>query len=553
MEASPAKVIEFFSGFKQSVIPLFQRPYEWKTPQWEILWADILEQYDVAQEGSREANHFMGAIVTTPAKSVPVGVSKYLVIDGQQRLTTIAILMCAIRDELPEDAKQRSRIQNHYLTNDGYEGWEMYRLLPTQTDREAFKALVSERITLEESNVQAAYRYYRTKLRGSDLAGEQIDPRQVLEVIERRLMVVSINLGVDDDPYLIFESLNFKGSPLTQADLVRNYYLMRFEVGDQKRVYDCLWSPMQNRLADHLNDFMWRYMMMVTGEATRKGEIYAQLKKRLQNQEPKEVESSLTEMARYAEYYETFITPSAELLPAAARQLDRLKRWEVEIARPLLLALAQRRRDGGIDDADYVRALQAIESYVVRRTVCEIPTNTLQKVFIDMAPRLAENKSTDWLIQWLAELTGPRRWPTDDEFKAKWVTYPIYGYRPDRCKFVLESLEDACQHRERAAYIQASIEHIMPQSLTEEWRAHLGDAADVVGTTHLNTIGNLTLTGYNPELSNFSFERKRAIYANSHYELTRRLIAATKWDTTVIEARAVDLWESARVIWWRPS
>ncbi len=133
MEASPAKVIEFFSGFKQSVIPLFQRPYEWKTPQWDNLWADIMDQYEVAQEGGREANHFMGAIVTTPAKSVPVGVSKYLVIDGQQRLTTIAILMCAIRDQLPEDAKQRSRIQNHYLTNDGYEGWEVYRLLPTCT------------------------------------------------------------------------------------------------------------------------------------------------------------------------------------------------------------------------------------------------------------------------------------------------------------------------------------------------------------------------------------------------------------------------------------
>lgn len=553
MEASPAKVIEFFSGFKQSVIPLFQRPYEWKTPQWENLWADIMDQYEVAQDGGREANHFMGAIVTTPAKSVPVGVSKYLVIDGQQRLTTIAILMCAIRDELPEDAKQRSRIEKHYLTNDGYEGWEVYRLLPTQTDRDAFKALVSGPISLDDSNVQAAYRYYRSKLRSADSAEQPIDPRLVLEVIERRLMVVSINLGEADDPYLIFESLNFKGSPLTQADLVRNYYLMRFEVNDQQHIYDHLWLPMQNRLRDDLNDFMWRYMMMVTGEATRRGEIYAELKKRLQNQKPDEVKASLTEMARYAEYYQTFVTPTAELHLGAARQLERLRRWEVEIARPLLLALAHRRREGGIDDDGYVTALQAIESYVVRRAVCEIPTNTLQKVFIDMAPRLAAGESAEWLVEWLAGLSGPRRWPTDEEFCAKWITYPIYGYRSDRCKLVLESLEDACGHREPASYLPATIEHIMPQTLTDEWREVLGDTADAVAATHMNTIGNLSLTAYNPELSNANFLRKRAIYANSHYELTRKLTTAKKWDAASIEARAKDLWQLATAIWWRSS
>ncbi len=406
---------------------------------------------------------------------------------------------------------------------------------------------------MDASNVLDAYRYYRTKLRGTDSTDEPIDPGLVLEVIERRLMVVSINLGEADDPYLIFESLNFKGSPLTQADLIRNYYLMRFPVSDQQNIYDRLWLPMQNTLREELNDFMWRYMMMVTGEATRRGEIYAQLKKRLQNQKPEEVVASLTEMARHAEYYETFITPTSEGHLAAARQLERLQRWEVEIARPLLLALAQRRREGGVNNGGYVKALQAIESYVVRRTVCEIPTNTLQKVFIDMAPRLVAGESATWLIEWLAGLTGVRRWPTDDEFKARWVTYPIYGYRSDRCKFVLESLEDAYQHREQGSYLQATIEHILPQSLTDEWRAELGDAADAVSATHLNTIGNLTLTAYNSELSNVSFKRKRAIYSDSHYELTSRLTTVQKWDAAAIEVRAQDMWKSAKDIWWRPA
>jgi hypothetical protein len=352
---------------------------------------------------------------------------------------------------------------------------------------------------------------------------------------------------------LIFESLNFKGSPLTQADLVRNYYLMRFQVSDQQHIYDHLWLPMQNRLGEHLNDFMWRYMMMVTGVATRKGEIYTQLKKQLQNQKTEDVKESLKEMARYAEYYETFVTPTTERHPSAARQLARLRRWEVEIARPLLLALAQRRREGGVNDDGYIRALQAIESYVVRRTVCEIPTNTLQKVFIDLAPQLAAGESAAWLIQVLAGQTGVRRWPTDDEFKARWVTYPIYGYRSDRCKLVLESLEDACRHREGASYDLATVEHIMPQSLSDDWRTDLGDAADALAATHLNTIGNLTLTAYNSELSNANFSRKRVTYANSHYELTRTLTTVKKWDAAAIEARAQDLLKLAKDIWWRPT
>ena len=140
MEAFPSQIIQFFNGFKQSVIPLFQRPYEWRVPNWQTFWEDALERYEL----STDASHFMGAIVTMPARSVPVGVAKHLIIDGQQRLTTLALLLCAIRDELPSDAKvARTRIQNHYLTNDGYEGWDYLKFLPTQDDRDGFKALIS--------------------------------------------------------------------------------------------------------------------------------------------------------------------------------------------------------------------------------------------------------------------------------------------------------------------------------------------------------------------------------------------------------------------------
>ena len=246
MEASPTKVIQFFNGFKQSVIPLFQRRYEWEKKHWATLWNDTLERY----EAEKEVDHFLGAIVTSPAKSVPVGVSKFLVIDGQQRLTTLAILLCALRDSLPPEAKERNRIQKHYLLNEDYGDWDHLKLLPTQTDRDAFKALVLDASETPVSRMRDAYEFFRKCVAGKDSDGNAIDACRLLNTIEHRLMVVSINLGDADDPYLIFESLNFKGSPLTQADLVRNYFLMKLPVGTQQRV--SVLPPLPNVVAENL-------------------------------------------------------------------------------------------------------------------------------------------------------------------------------------------------------------------------------------------------------------------------------------------------------------
>ena len=498
---NPARLIEFFGNFKQSVIPLFQRPYEWKQREWDIFWKDVLEQY----EAEDETSHFMGAIVTMPAKTVPVGVSKYLVIDGQQRLTTVAILMCAIRDSLPDDAKQRNRIQNHYLTNDGYENWEYLKLLPTQLDREAFRALILCKTSVADSNVTAAYKHFRNRLTGRDGNDDPIDATRVLETIERRLMVVSINLGDADDPYLIFESLNFKGSPLTQADLVRNYYLMRFPVSDQQRVYDDLWLPMQKRMGEALTDFMLRYMMMTTAAVVRKGDIYAQLKKRLQSESPQEVEASLRSMSLFSEYYWTFLQPEAEPDPIVSYRLARLRRWEVETAHPLLLALADRRRNGNMTAEDYRRCLAAIESYVVRRSVCSLSTNHLQKVFIDLTGKVPATGVTEWLIGALIDTSGARRWPTDEEFRETWLKHDVYASRTDRCKLLLEALELEFGHKELMTFESATVEHVLPQTMTDDWRAELGPASEEDWGYYVDTIGNLTLTGYNSELSNAPF------------------------------------------------
>ena len=303
MEATPTLVINYYSGFKQNVVPLFQRPYTWSEKQWRTLWEDVMVFYPV-DDTNDKATHFMGAVVTMPARSVPVGVNKFLIIDGQQRLTTISILMCAVRDLLPaEQHAARRRIQHFYLTNDGSEGTEFFKILPTQGDRASYAGLVEESGNpIADSQFKKAYDYFRRRLRGETDEGEKIEPKRILEIIEKRLMVVMINLSDSDDPYLIFESLNFKGAPLEQSDLVRNYFLMRFSVSDQQAVYDGLWLPMQNRLGLGLTEFM-RHFLGAEGEEVRKGDVYTAVRRLVTDSDSDSVRILMTRMERLSTLY----------------------------------------------------------------------------------------------------------------------------------------------------------------------------------------------------------------------------------------------------------
>lgn len=242
MEARPSKITEFFDGTKQMMVPLFQRSYEWTTKDWETLWADLLEQYERSEEDT-VATHFTGAIVTAPARSVPVGVSKFLVIDGQQRLTTIAVLICAMRTFLEPESKEYRRLTK-LLINEDYDELDYFKLLPTQPDRPAFQALVGAK-PQPGTRFTEALEFFKKKIAGTDSDGEKLDLDRLTNAIQNRLTVVAIHLGDTDDPYLIFESLNAKGAPLTQADLIRNYLLLRLHSNAQQKSYEEAWLPMQ--------------------------------------------------------------------------------------------------------------------------------------------------------------------------------------------------------------------------------------------------------------------------------------------------------------------
>ena len=552
MEANPTLAVNYFSGFKQNLVPLFQRPYTWGEKQWRTLWDDILSFYPYDELDSK-ATHFLGAVVTMPARSVPVGVSKFLVIDGQQRLTTIAILMCAIRDALPaSDQVRKRRIQNFYLTNEGYEGPDFFKLLPTQGDRNAYSPLIQMSASgVPESQFKKSYDFFRRRLKDEIEQGASIDPAKVLNILEGRLMVVMINLSDSDDPYLIFESLNFKGSPLEQADLVRNYFLMRFSLNEQQSVYENLWLPMQNRLGTNLTEFM-RHFLGSEGEEVRKGDVYAAIKRLVANSDGSSVKLLMTRMEKLSVLYSRVATSTPEPNAELKRYFEEFRRLDFGTVYPLLLALYDDHEDGQFETDDFLKVLQVLFSFIIRRMVVGVPSNSLSGLFIGLCKTKPVTESpAAWLAEVLVREDKNRRWPNDVEFSDRWAHAPLYGSRA--CAVILESIETHYDHHEPVQFDQSQIEHVMPQTLTPEWEMMLGPHAQTIHLEWLHTVGNLTLTGYNPELGNKSYPGKQSVYALSHFELNRCFGDIGTWGQPMIENRANALLRLAFQLWPRPA
>jgi uncharacterized protein with ParB-like and HNH nuclease domain len=551
MEANPTLIINYFSGFKQNLIPLFQRPYTWGERQWRTLWEDILAFYG-SSDNNHRSTHFMGAVVTMPARSVPVGVSKFMVIDGQQRLTTVAILLCAIRDRMgAEEQIQKRRIQNHYLTNDGYEGLEAFKLLPTQGDRAAYTPIIQASPNLPDSQFRKAYDFFQHRLKERDDEDNPLDAKMVLEIIESSLMVVMINLSDTDDPYLIFESLNFKGSPLEQSDLVRNYFLMRFPVIEQQVIYDDLWLPMQMRLGPSLTEFM-RHYLGSEGEEVRKGDVYAAIKRMVSDSDPASVRLLMTRMAQMAVFYSRIATLTLETEEKLGKYFTFFRRLDFGTAYPLLLSLYEDFTDGQFGEDEFVSCLQILDSYIVRRMVVGVPSNSLSGTFIGLCKNkpVTETPSA-WLSTALAKESKNRRWPADKEFMESWLRSAIYPSRV--CQVILERIEEGFGHHEGVSFEEATIEHVLPQTLSAEWELALGENAALIQAEWLHTIGNLTITGYNPELGNQSFSEKQKVFAQSHFELNRYFANLTLWCDDQIRQRSQDLFRTALALWPRPA
>ncbi|ALG67021.1 DUF262 domain-containing protein [Beggiatoa leptomitoformis] len=530
---------------QQFIVPLFQRTYSWDKKEWGDLWDDLSGLFEVDEEGKHKT-HFLGAIVTIPANVIPHGVTQYLLIDGQQRLTTLFLLLTVIRDKT-NDAQLANKIHEQQLVNKFSKNSEFYRLQPTQQDCAAFRTLIDrEPITeaLENSRIVRCYRFFEKKL----ATVENLE--KLSQIISHQLIVVSIVLDPNENPHLVFESLNARGKPLTQADLIRNYFFMRIAVERQETVFEHYWKPMQDALGEALTEYIRHYLIAIKASNVRKTDVYMALKTWVDDNK-KEIIESLKEIACYASYYHKILYPQDEPITKIRQALTRIKRIEVTVAYPFLLKCYHDYAQKKLNEDEFCQVLHLIENIIIRRSVCSIASNSLNKIFPSVYRDACRNFPTDF-IKGVAEVLRTKDYPDDGKFKEELMTANFYSASEsrERSKLILESLEASYGHKESIDYEGLTIEHVMPQTIKgSAWQKELGENWEVTHSLYLHTLGNLTLTAYNGELSNNAFFEKKKLFADSHLELNHYFANISEWNEEQIKQRSEMLAVRALTIW----
>jgi uncharacterized protein with ParB-like and HNH nuclease domain len=540
MKANETIIQPMIEGTKQFVIPLFQRTYSWSNTQWRQLWDDIMDTQNLEESKS----HFIGSVVSMSVESAPHEVQQYLVIDGQQRLTTISLILILIRDLAREDKdfKLAEEIHENLLVNKWESGDNHYKLLPTQVDRHTYKKIIETKdLSDDNSNIKHAYEYFRKKIMKSE-----IDLRELKSLVSSRLSLVSIVLASDDNPYLVFESLNAKGRPLTQSDLIRNFFFMRINSELHDDVYQEYWKPMQDFFEDTLTEYIRHYLMR-KGKFVRKNDVYIELKKSVN---PENAIEQIKKLHRYSNYYKCMTNPEIVEDYSVQKAISRLNELEAKTSYPFLLNMFALYKEEHLTANNLVEIIHVIENYLIRRFVCNIPTNELNKIFPSLVLKINGFKERE-LVEEIKATLQNRGYPKDQEFIEKLSNTKLYGSgdRLKKTKFILLSIEESYKHKEKIKIENLSIEHIMPQTLTDSWKITLGANWEDLHDSHLHVIGNLTLTGYNSEMSNDSFNKKVIHLSKSNLEINKEFNDLRTWGSDQIKARTNKLVEKCLEIW----
>ncbi|MFJ6022592.1 DUF262 domain-containing protein [Nocardiopsis alba] len=570
MQANESTFRNMVEGTKQFQVPLYQRPYSWGRKELERLWGDLTEQVDRDSEPRtvRSAGHFMGSVVLAPGSSSASTLTRWLVIDGQQRLTSLSIALAAIRDrlrvveELEEgDPSGADRIDDVYLVNKYNKGADRYRLAPTQADRASFSAIVKGLPDAGgDDRVGFAYNYFSRKVGNY---GEE-DLLRLEETIGHRLSLVDIQAETGDNVFRIFESLNNTGKGLSQTDLLRNYVFMLLPETGQE-VYDEVWLPMQEELGpETLETLAWLDLVLRGDERAKQSEVYHGQKERLEKIAHAGGETALRQevehLWRLGQLLQRVLDPAFESDPELARILSRLESWGNKIYRPLALYLMVLRDQGHTDTDELISALGYVESFLVRRMIAGVPSQGLNRIFMSSPKEIRPGGSIAESVH--RYLSDPRRrWPSDRALREAVAQRNFYwsGQAPQRT-FVLRRLEESFGSPEPVDFDKArlSIEHVMPQNPTEEWYEVLRKQTDPDETETelharlLHTLGNLTLTAQNSKLSNHMFERKQRIFQTSGLSMNRLIADSPDWGRVEIEARASLLADHACALWPAP-
>ena len=397
---------------------------------------------------------------------------------------------------------------------------------------------------IPESRLRTCYQFFLSRL--EQLTVDQLESIH-LAVVDR-LSLVGITCDDHDNPHLIFESLDAKGEKLTPADLIRNFLLMRVHVADQDRLFKTYWLPIQQALGNDLTEFV-RHFLMKEGKILKEADVYFELKDRLANSTPPQAEAFLLDLHRHGMFYASFIDSKREPDDALAERLDRVRRLKVTVAYPFLLRVFDAYDAGSLSHEQVLETLDLLESFVIRRSICSMPTHQLRRMLPPVFD--AAGGAGSAFVDGLRRQLGGARCPNNEAFAAKLATEPLYSTaeKNARLRLILERLELSFNHKEPAELSGAQIEHVLPQTLTPEWQQELGAGADQHSSNLLHTLGNLTFTKYNAELSNKPYEVKQRDFANSHFVLNRHFADVVRWSPDAIRERGRVLAQRALRIW----
>ncbi len=556
MKATEAKLLEFLKKSPQFLIPIYQRTYSWGEKECNQLWEDILR----TGRNDKVSAHFVGSIVYVEKGLYQVSSqSPLLVIDGQQRLTTVTLLIEALARKLgdtePMDGFSAKKLRNYYLLNALEDGERKYKLVLSQTDKASLMALLDQQTSPKEFSIRVEenFGFFKDKIAAAT--------EEIVALCKglAKLVIVDISLNRDqDNPQLIFESLNSTGRELSQADLIRNFILMGLEPQLQGTLYEQYWRPMevdfgQEAYPTHFDGFMRHYLTVKTGDIPNVNQVYEAFKLYARSPKVTSIENLVADIRTFAGYYCSMALGAEEDIELKIAFQD-LRELKVDVAYPFLLELYHDYSLGVLSRDDLLEVVRLIESYVFRRAVCAIPTNSMNKTFAQFTRALKKDRYVESIKAQFNILPSYRRFPDDAEFQREMQTKDLYNFRSR--SYWLRRFENFGR-KERVSVDEYTIEHIMPQNenLSQKWQTELGPEWGQIQKTYLHTLGNLTLTGYNSEYSDHAFIEKRDMkggFKESPLHLNQGLGQSEYWNEESIQERAKQLAMQAVKVWSAP-
>lgn len=566
MQAGETTLNKLLNTSRQFIVPIFQRNYSWQKSQYEQLWFDILR----ASKFKEKQNHFIGSIVYIDMGTPAGRPQQLLLIDGQQRLTTISILLCAIKDyvqkfNLETKLINLAKIKNQFLYNSDEIDEDRYKLLLNVQDKETYIKLIDNTIfTVNKpaTNIIKCYEFFYERIEDFIKQYGQID--EIYAGIFK-LSLVSISLDKDsDNPQMIFESMNSTGKDLSQTDLLRNYLLMDLTPEKQTRLYKTYWKPMEELFGEDIYkndvnkfDYFIRDFLTLksdTGHICKINNVYENFKRYYLDNNCEKF-AVLKDLFTYAKYYACI-----DLLQEKDDELklywQEFKKLDSHVVYPFLLKLYDDYSRQILIKEDFKKILQVVISYLWRRAICEIPTNSLSKTFATLYQAVDKEDYVNSIIKAFVFKSSYKRFPSDYEVREKLQTKDIYHFRLR--KYLLEALENY-YHKEPIDLNTANytIEHIMPQNIEHNlsWQQMLGEDWQEVHSLYLHTLGNLTITGYNAEMSNKSFGEKvngESGFKHSHLKLNESIVQCDVWNKKAIQRRTNILTDIILKIWKYP-